>query len=141
VLLEAAPNLKNKQKLLDMMDKEQQASAPAAQQAQQLQFADAAAKVDETKSKTLKNLADAHAAGQPEAQPAPPVSEPKPPSESINFKDIPPEAQSQMLAQAGIVIHPAILAAHARQQAEQQTVQAARLAAIKTANRPQPQPA
>lgn len=36
----------------------------------------------------------------------------KPPSESINFKDIPPEAQSQMLAQAGISISPETMAAH-----------------------------
>lgn len=34
------------------------------------------------------------------------------PSESINFKDVPPEAQAQMLAQAGIQVHPEQLAAH-----------------------------
>lgn len=38
--------------------------------------------------------------------------EQKPPSESINFKDLPPEAQIQMLAQAGIQITPEQLLDH-----------------------------
>ena len=37
----------------------------------------------------------------------------KPPSESINFKDLPPEAQAQMLAQAGIRVSSDTMAAHA----------------------------
>jgi hypothetical protein len=37
----------------------------------------------------------------------------KPPSESINFKDLPPDAQAQMLAQAGIRVSPDTMAAHA----------------------------
>jgi len=40
---------------------------PMAQKAQEIQLAGEAAKVDETKSKTIKNLADAHASGQPDA--------------------------------------------------------------------------
>lgn len=40
----------------------------------------------------------------------------KPPTESINFKDIPPEAQAQMLAQAGIKVDPQVLAQHAAQE-------------------------
>lgn len=41
-------------------------------------------------------------------------------SESIAFKDLPPEGQAQMAAQAGIVLHPAVLAQHAQDQAAQQ---------------------
>ncbi len=37
----------------------------------------------------------------------------KPPSESINYKDIPPDAQAQMLAKVGIEAHPEGIAAHA----------------------------
>jgi hypothetical protein len=36
----------------------------------------------------------------------------KPPSESISFKDLPPEGQAQMAAQAGIMISPQEMAAH-----------------------------
>ena len=36
----------------------------------------------------------------------------KPPSESISFKDLPPEGQSQMAKQAGIDLHPEAIAAH-----------------------------
>lgn len=43
----------------------------------------------------------------------------KPPSESINYKDIPPEAQSQMLVQAGIEVSPEALAQHAEETAAQ----------------------
>ncbi len=41
----------------------------------------------------------------------------KGPSESISFKDLPPEGQSQMAAQAGIDISPDALAAHAEKTA------------------------
>lgn len=40
-----------------------------------------------------------------------------PPKETINFKDLPPEAQAQMLLQAGIHVHPGSLAQHAAMQA------------------------
>lgn len=50
---------------------------------------------------------------------------PKPPAESIGYKDIPPEAQAQMLAQAGIHIDPAVLAAHAAQQQQAEASKAA----------------
>ena len=36
----------------------------------------------------------------------------KPPSESINFKDLPPDGQAQMAAKAGINLHPEAVAAH-----------------------------
>ena len=36
----------------------------------------------------------------------------KPPSESINFKDLPPEGKAQMAKQAGIELHPEAIAAH-----------------------------
>jgi hypothetical protein len=36
----------------------------------------------------------------------------KPPSESISFKDLPPEGKSQMAAQAGIDLNPEAIAAH-----------------------------
>lgn len=39
-------------------------------------------------------------------------AEKKAPSQSINFKDLPPEAQAQMLAEVGIHIHPEGIAAH-----------------------------
>ncbi len=128
VLIEAAPNLKNKTKILEMMDQTHQPD-PMQEQAKQIALAGEAAKVEETQSKTLKNIADAHASQQPDAQSAAPP--PKGPSESISYGDLPPDAQAQMLAQAGIHIHPAILAAHANNQARQQTDQAAKLAMIK----------
>jgi len=54
----------------------------------------------------------------------------KPPSESINFKDLPPDGQVQMAAQAGITITPAAVAAEQnRQQAVKQAEQAAKEAA------------
>ena len=37
----------------------------------------------------------------------------KPPSESINFKDLSPDAQAQMLAKVGIKADPEAIAAHA----------------------------
>jgi hypothetical protein len=39
----------------------------------------------------------------------------KPPSESINFKDLPPDGQVQMAQQAGIKLDPALLAAKQEQ--------------------------
>lgn len=36
----------------------------------------------------------------------------KPPSESINFKDLPPDGQAQLAAKAGIQLHPEAIAAH-----------------------------
>lgn len=50
----------------------------------------------------------------------------KPPSESISFKDLPPEGQAQMAAQAGIILTPEQIAGH---QAEQDAKKAAEAAA------------
>lgn len=45
------------------------------------------------------------------------------PSESINYKDLPPEGQSQMAAQAGIQLHPQQIADHQAQQDAQAAAQ------------------
>lgn len=68
VLIEAAPNLRNKDKILGDMDKraEQQAQDPAAQQAKELQMRGAAAEVSKTESEAAKNMAQARQAGMPE---------------------------------------------------------------------------
>ena len=63
----------------------------------------------------------------PEPQP---MAEQKAPSESIAFKDLPPEGQAQMAAQAGIHLSPEQMAAH---QAEQDAKEAAKVKA-KTTN-------
>lgn len=71
VLIEAAPNLRNKDKILGDMDKraEQQAQDPMAQQAKQLQMRGAAAEVQKTESEAAKNMAQARQAGMPEQEP------------------------------------------------------------------------
>ena len=46
--------------------------------------------------------------------------EKKPPSESINFKDLPPEGQAQMAEQAGIKLHPEALAAYNENKAKEE---------------------
>lgn len=53
-------------------------------------------------------------------EPEKPAEPEKGPSESISYKDIPPAAQAQMLAQAGIHASPDELASHAEDQAAQQ---------------------
>jgi len=57
---------------------------------------------------------------------APAAVEQKPPSESIAFKDLPPEGQAQMAAQAGIQLSPQQMAEH---QAAQDAKEAAKAAA------------
>ncbi len=49
-----------------------------------------------------------------------PTESDKGPSESISFKDLPPEGKAQMAAQAGITLTPETLKAHADDQAAQQ---------------------
>lgn len=44
-----------------------------------------------------------------------PQTETKPPTEAINFKDLPPEGQAQLAAQANIHLDPHVLAAHQAQ--------------------------
>lgn len=46
------------------------------------------------------------------------ATEKKAPSESISFKDLPPEGQAQMAKQAGIELHPEALAAYADAEAQ-----------------------
>jgi hypothetical protein len=123
-----------KKKVLDRL---QQASQPNPLMVREAEakIAGEEAKVEETRSKTLKNVTDAHLmvadAMRPEPMEAAPAPEPpKPPAKSINFKDVPPEAQSQMLAQAGIYIPPHVIAAYQEQEAQRQ-------AALKAQSRPQ----
>lgn len=53
-----------------------------------------------------------------------PQAEEKAPSESISFKDLPPEGQAQMAAQAGIQLSRGQIAAHADAQAAKKQVEA-----------------
>lgn len=73
----------------------------------------------------LKQLAilekrEAIAAGQGK-----PTEANKPPSESIAFKDLPPEGQAQMAAHAGIVLTPEQIAGHQAQQDAKKAAEAA----------------
>jgi predicted metal-dependent phosphotriesterase family hydrolase len=71
-MIVAASNFREKQKLMDIVEKMKAAAAqpnPVAEQAQQIQLAGESAKVDETKSKTVLNVARAHSeAAQPMIQ-------------------------------------------------------------------------
>jgi hypothetical protein len=58
----------------------------------------------------------------------------KGPSESIAFKDLPPEGQAQMAAQAGITLSPQVLQQHADEQQQKQ-------ADLKAAAKPIKEPA
>ncbi len=55
------------------------------------------------------------------------------PSESISFKDLPPEGQAQMAQQAGIMLTPDTMKQHADSEASKQL-------ALKAAGKPRPQP-
>jgi hypothetical protein len=66
-LVQAAPNLKDKAKVFQEMDKAQQAQqSPEAQQARQVQMAGAVAQVKETESKSILNIAKARQAMTPD---------------------------------------------------------------------------
>lgn len=69
-LVLAAPNLKNREKVLkDMEEREQKAAQnPMNQAAQRLQIEGAAAEVDETKSRAALNIAKAREASMPDMQ-------------------------------------------------------------------------
>lgn len=123
-----------KKKILDQIEQASQPNPIMLKQAE-VEIEGEQAKTEETRSKTLKNMADAQLmvadAVRPEPMEAPQGPEPpKAPSQSISFKDIPPEAQSQMLAKVGIYITPADIAAYA-------DLQARREMAAKQAQRPQ----
>lgn len=65
------------------------------------------------------------------AQQAAAATNQKPPSESVNFKDLPPDGQAQMAAQAGIKLNVADLQAQQQQEQAQKAQQnAAKLAAL-----------
>lgn len=66
MLIQAAPNLKNKDQILDDMDKRAQQNAPVQQQHQQIETAGAVATVKETESKALLNQARAQELCQPQ---------------------------------------------------------------------------
>jgi hypothetical protein len=136
VLIELATlDSATKKRILTMLQQASQPN-PLAQKAQELELADRAAKIAETKSKTVKNIASAHADMQPEPAPAAPQQQHRPPSIAVNYKDMPPDAQAQALAQDGIYVHPQVLAAHAERVKQAETDQATRLAAAKAAMRP-----
>lgn len=116
VIIEMSPALDSdtKKRILQQLRQASQPN-PLAERGAAAKVAVDEAKAKETETKALKNLADAHAS----AQPAPVVAtpqQPKPPSVSINFKDMPPEAQAQALAEAGIFIPAPVLAIHAAEQ-------------------------
>jgi hypothetical protein len=75
-IMRAAPNLKDKDKILDEMEKAQQANGQQAQEAAEIQKAGAIAQVEEVKSKAVLNIAKAHAEGMPD-QAAPMQQEPE----------------------------------------------------------------
>jgi hypothetical protein len=75
-IMRAAPNLKDKDKILDEMDKAQQGGAQEAQEAKAIQKAGAVAQVKEVESKAVLNLAKAKAEGMPD-QAAPMQQEPE----------------------------------------------------------------
>jgi len=54
------------------------------------------------------------------AQQANQQAQQKPPSESVNFKDLPPDGKIQLAAQAGIKLNPEVMAAQQVQEAAQQ---------------------
>jgi hypothetical protein len=64
IILQAS-SLRDKAKLLEMLKASQEQQGQGAQQMQQLQLADAQSKIEKTQSETLKNVAQAHAAGAP----------------------------------------------------------------------------
>lgn len=61
----------------------------------------------------------------------------KPPSESINFKDLPPDGQAQMAKKVGIELHPEAIAANAEHGAK---MEVAKDVAAEAAKRSIPQP-
>ena len=56
----------------------------------------------------------------------------KPPSTSINLKDLPPDGQAQLAAKAGIDLHPEAIAAHNAHQSATERINAAATAPIPT---------
>lgn len=88
------------------------ANSDAGQSAQiekPLQFADISAHAE-----ALQKLVQAQSAGGDEK---------KPPSESINYKDLPPDGQAQLAAQAGIKLDPAVLEAKQQQDKQEKAAQ------------------
>lgn len=53
------------------------------------------------------------------------AGEQKPPSQSISFKDLPPEGQSQMASKVGINLHPEAIAAYQENKEEKKSMQSA----------------
>jgi hypothetical protein len=65
-----ASSLRDKNKLLEMLKSSQEQQGQTAQMAQMIQLEGAKAQIEETKSKALKNVAQAHAVGAPKDIPA-----------------------------------------------------------------------
>ena len=68
------------------------------------------------------------------AQQQPKGPETRPPSESISFKDLPPEGQAQMAAKAGIQLDPMALAMHADHKEAQESQKSQQANAMKLAS-------
>lgn len=130
VLIELSPlESRVKQKVIGMIEKSRQVDPQKAQ----LEMEGAKATVGKTKAEALDKMASA-SQRYAEIQMMPqqmaidgqqqPQEAQKPPSKSISYNDLPPEGQAQMLAQAGIMIPPQILAAYAEQQAQAEAEQA-----------------
>lgn len=69
IILQAS-SLRDKNKLLDMLKQSQQSQGQVGQVAQQMQFEAGKAAIEKTQSETVKNMAQAHAAANPQPQAA-----------------------------------------------------------------------
>lgn len=117
--LVAASSIKDKGKMLEEMDKAKQTD-PLAEEAKKIAVAGEAAKVEETKSKTVLNFSKAQEAGQPE------IGAPQQPQEY----ELPPELQN---AQAVADIEDTYAAANLKRAQAGKAQQDAAIAPIKFA--------
>jgi hypothetical protein len=128
-------------KEIEMGAQKQEEQQKQAQMQQQLQIADQSAKhqleAEKVSTKQFEAMAKVAAAIKPEPQKeAPAPQEPKGPSESIAFKDLPPEGQAQMAAQAGISLHPD----HIRAEQDRQAMQEAQMEVLRAKLKPKQEP-
>ena len=75
-------------------------------------------RIDEAKVANMESLADVQKAGGMQGQQA--EEQAKPPSESISFKDLPPEGKVQMAQQAGIQLSSEQMAKYEQDQKQAQ---------------------
>lgn len=103
-----------KQKIAQLTEENQKLQADRSAEMAKVQ---ADYQVAMAKVRAEQDLAMYKANLEQQASASKPVDPPKPPNVSINFKDMPPQAQAQALAEVGIVIDPATLAQHQAAQA------------------------